>query len=386
MTQQARSSSRGDIALSALIVGDAPVHLWGLSSRARLQRQLPRLGLTEVERLDDLLQTGVDHVLVLHAGWVFDEPLVQALRDAPVNTVLADADSAIPVAAKLRVIDAQPVLQTLGQHGALPGGLDVRTPATLASQYNNKLRKREAPYLLPLSASTLPAIEKRMFAGSYKGVTDVVTKYLWPVPARHVTRFCATVGITPNQVTSASLLAVIAAFWAFWHGHFAAGLVAAWAMTFLDTVDGKLARVTLNSSKFGDVFDHGIDLIHPPFWWWAWIVGLSAVGLPLASSSVVLGIVIVGYVAQRIEEGLFQTLFGIEMHIWRPFDSFFRLITARRNPNLLLLTLALIAGRPDWGMLAVASWTLICLGVHALQIMQAALARRRAPITSWLSR
>ena len=26
--------------------------------------------------------------------------------------------------------------------------------------------------------------EARTFAGSYKGVTDVVTKYWWPVPAR----------------------------------------------------------------------------------------------------------------------------------------------------------------------------------------------------------
>ena len=41
-------------------------------------------------------------------------------------------------------------------------------------------------------------------------------------------------------------------------------------MTFLDTVDGKLARVTLTSSPFGNVLDHSLDLIHPPFWYWAW--------------------------------------------------------------------------------------------------------------------
>ena len=134
------------------------------------------------------------------------------------------------------------------------------------------------------------------------------------------------------------------------------------------------------------LFDHGIDLIHPPFWYWAWIVGLGAVGLPLAQTALILAIVIGGYVAQRIEEGIFIKAFGIEMHIWRPFDSFFRLITARRNPNLLLLTLSVVAGRPDLGMVAVAIWTLLCFGVHALQIVQAALARRRGPLTSWLSR
>ena len=72
---------------------------------------------------------------------------------------------------------------------------------------------------------------------------------------------------SPNQVTFAGLLLTIAAFYLFWTGQFGWGLVAAWIMTFLDTVDGKLARVTLTSSKIGNVFDHGIDLIHPPFWW-----------------------------------------------------------------------------------------------------------------------
>src|SRR3546814_2416912 len=48
-------------------------------------------------------------------------------------------------------------------------------------------------------------------------------------------------------------------------GGFWTGLAAAWIMTFLDTVDGKLARVTLASSRWGNAYDHGIDLIHPPF-------------------------------------------------------------------------------------------------------------------------
>lgn len=367
----------------ALIVGDAPVRLWGLSSRQRIEKQLKRL---QIAPLPAGGNGGASAVVVMHAGWVYDEPLVAALMTAAVGTLLLDEVSGKPVAAKVEAAQAATVAAALQGAGALPPGLQSRSPATLASHYNNKLRKRETPYLLPLGADTLSAIEKRMFAGSYKGVTDAITKYLWPTPARHVTKWCAIAGITPNQVTFVSLLMVIGAFQSFWSGHYALGLIEAWIMTFLDTVDGKLARVTLNSSKFGDVFDHGIDLIHPPFWWWAWISGLSAVGLPLQYSAIVLAIVVGGYVAQRVEEGLFMKAFGIEMHIWRPFDSFFRLITARRNPNLLLLTIAVIAGRPDLGMLAVAVWTLLCFFVHALQIVQAFAARRQGEISSWLSR
>ena len=67
---------------------------------------------------------------------------------------------------------------------------------------------------------------------------------------------------------------------------------------------------------------------------------------------------------QRLEEGLFGVVFGVGMHVWRPFDSRFRLITARRNPNLLLLTASMLFGRPDLGIIAVAAWTALSLLVH----------------------
>jgi phosphatidylglycerophosphate synthase len=184
-------------------------------------------------------------------------------------------------------------------------------------------------------------------------------------------------------VTFAGFLLTIAAFALFWTGQFGWGLACAWAMTFLDTVDGKLARVTLTSSRLGNVFDHGLDLVHPPFWWWAWLVGVQAGPHPLAWPSLVLGVVVAGYVLQRAQEGVFLSLFKLEMHAWRRFDSAFRLITARRNPNLILLTLAVLAGRPDLGLAAVAVWTAVSLAVHQVQILQAlAVPRRR--IVSWL--
>jgi phosphatidylglycerophosphate synthase len=155
-------------------------------------------------------------------------------------------------------------------------------------------------------------------------------------------------------------------------------------MTFLDTVDGKLARVTLTSSKFGDWLDHGIDLVHPPFWWWAWAVGCAAIGDPMGDGGLALGIIVAGYILQRVEEGIFLWKFGIEMHVWQKFDSLFRQITARRNPNLVILTLAALAGAPREGLIVVAAWVAICLLVHLARIGQAFAAARHGPVTSWL--
>ena len=177
--------------------------------------------------------------------------------------------------------------------------------------------------------------------------------------------------------TEISVLA-IAAFVLFWKGSFGPGLVAAWGMTFLDTVDGKLARVTLTSSRLGDVLDHGLDLVHPPFWWWAWGIGIGWTWHP--ATLVVVG----GYFAGRALEGAFLATFGFETHSWRPVDTLFRTITARRNPNLIFFSVGTAAGRPDLGMVIVALWTAASLAFHALRLLQAFAVRLRGgSVTPW---
>ena len=364
--------------LSGVIVGHSPLRVWALPSEVRLQRQLTRVGA-----VDD--SSATQRLVLLRADWIYDDALVRGLARSEDDVALVADDGAVVAigmaAPAARATNAAALLA----NGQAPDGARRVTAAQLADGYNDALRKREPPYLMPLNEADLPDIERRIFAGSYKGVTDLVTLYVWPAPARWVTRVCANNGITPNQVTSASLVLVFAAMWLFWTGHFGWGMLAAWVMTFLDTVDGKLARVTQQSSPWGNVFDHSIDLIHPPFWWWAWIVGLPAAGFAYEHASVALTVIVAGYVLQRIEEGIFMACFKMDMHVWQRFDSRLRLITARRNPNLLILSASLLVGRPDVGISVVAIWTAVCLVLHALRIVQAAFARRHGPLRSWLA-
>jgi phosphatidylglycerophosphate synthase len=227
-----------------------------------------------------------------------------------------------------------------------------------------------------------------MFMGTYKGATDLVTKHLWPRPAFLVTRWLALRGITPNMVTLIGAIMVFLAFWFFLNGQFGLGLLAAWFMTFLDTVDGKLARTTLTSSKWGDVFDHGLDLVHPPFWYVAWGLGLRQTAYALDSRTfwIAIAAILGGYILQRLMEGFSIKWLGLEIHIWRKIDTVFRQITARRNPNLVILTAFTLSGRPDWGLIAVAWWTVICLVLHGLQLLQALFAQRSGPLESWMAK
>lgn len=374
------------------IVGRCDIRIWHLSTRERLERSFAAAGIDDIRQAPTPLPES-GRVILVRADLVYDPAIVAALSETSDLLLDAAADQGIsyPVAAHVAASDtarAAALLEGGGLHDDPPAGVRRRTVDQLHGAHRQALRKRETPYVLRLDQAGQSRIEWRLFQGAYKGVTDFVTKYVWPVPAFHVTRLCARLGLSPNAVTAVSLLLVIGAMMAFWQGQFMLGLTMAWPMTFLDTVDGKLARVTLTSSRFGNVFDHGIDLIHPPFWYVAWGMGLGAAGMALPADALTLSLTVIvgGYILGRLIEGAFILLHGIEIHVWRRPDSLFRLVTARRNPNLVLLTAATLAGRPDIGLLLIAAWTAISLLFHVVRLVMATAARRRnGALQSWLA-
>jgi hypothetical protein len=115
----------------------------------------------------------------------------------------------------------------------------------------------------------------------------------------------------------------------------------------------------VTSSRFGHYFDHVIDILHPPIWYLLWGLGLddSQFGVIGLALSTIFWLIVIGYTAGRLVEGAFLTWLGkFGIFCWRPLDSYFRLITARRNPCLILLTGGALLGYPDWGLSAVAIW------------------------------
>jgi hypothetical protein len=61
-------------------------------------------------------------------------------------------------------------------------------------------------------------------------------------------------------------------------------------------------------------------------------------------------------------------------------------VTARRNPNLILLTISLLINRPDMGLVAVAAWTILS---SLLLLVRLGVAFRtrvvHGPLHSWLA-
>ena len=323
--------------------------------------------------------------LVASMDYAWDPAWLKALRSRP-RTVLTLGGK--PVMAHLPADEEPAAAVNAMESGAPLDGFEA-LPAETAELNYAELRKRDRPFVMPLEPTDPEPVERAAYDASYKGVTDILTLYLWRRPAFYLTRWAAQAGVTPNAVTAVGAVLCVLAFFLFWNGNYWLGVLSGFIFMVLDTVDGKLARCTGASSKWGNVFDHGIDLVHPPFWWWAWEHGLASYGRPLSPvyATMVLWAIIGGYVAQRIIEGIFIKRFnGIHIHVWKPVDSRFRLITARRNPNMVILVAALLFQRPDVGLKLVAWWTIVSLIFHAVRLAQASeMAGRGERIVSWLS-
>lgn len=364
-----------------LAIGDNPTRIFGLDAKARACRLATKAGYECTDRLP-----AGRPVILANLDYAWDPAWLKLLARKPDTAIVSSGRAVLAHVASGS--DSAGVAKAMAVDG--PDEVDSLTAldADTAEIAYADLRKKQRPFVLPLTADTARQVERAAYDASYKGVSDALTLYLWRKPAFHLTRWAAEAGLSPNAVTAVGSVLCVAAFLLFWNGHYWPGVAAGFASMVLDTVDGKLARCTGTSSWWGNIFDHGIDLVHPPFWWWAWLHGLAAYGRPLEPvyAANVLAVIVAGYVAQRAIEGLFMWRFGMHIHVWREMDSRFRLVTARRNPNMVILVVALLVGRPDSGIELVALWTLVSLVFHAVRLAQAEAAYYRGePVLSWLS-
>ena len=238
-----------------LLHGENDTLIWGMTNAER------------VRRLVEKLQSKTTGNLWVNLAYVFDPQWIRYVHDNPGTLVTMDG---VPVLAHLRAEDDAEALAAL----RIPTGARVLEYQDKPRIHNPALRKLETPFVRELTPATVKDIERQSYFGAYKGVTDILTKYLWPELALVLTRFAARIGMTPNMVTSIGAIGCIGAIFLFYYGYFWTGMAAGFVFMVLDTVDGKLARCTITSSFWGNILfgvifsTMGLILFIRPFGGW----------------------------------------------------------------------------------------------------------------------
>jgi phosphatidylglycerophosphate synthase len=245
--------------------------------------------------------------------------------------------------------------------------------------YIVNLRRDLEPYLFSVrNDAARRRIERFLFWSNYKGSTDFMTKYVWPPLVWVLVRPLARLRVHPNWVTGISIVATLAAIPLWMAGWWATGFFLAYLMSLLDSVDGKLARLTFSYSALGNVLDHGLDLVHPPFWYLGWAYGLSAGDTQSSVFQAAIWMFWL-YVADRLCAPVFKARTGRSIHGYLPIDVKIRTFISRRNVNLPFFTAAIaidaLRPGPGWELstavfFAMVIWQAVCVVYHAVRTVQ----------------
>ncbi len=323
------------------------------------------------ERLRRALGEAADGLLALDAAVVCDPRLLDhLLRPGPDRAAFGSegAESAAglrlsPSAAASIPADATSVLQIArALHAA-----DV-APALAADEmpaFISKLRRSEPFWLFTIPDQAARRRRERwMFLSNYKGSTDFLTRWVYPPVVWPLVRLSIRWRIHPNVITAVSVALAFLCVPFFATGQWPVGFAMAYAMTVLDSVDGKVARLTLTDSRIGDVMDHGLDIVHPPFWYLAWAWGLGARTTADPAMQATLALVAL-YIADRLVLAVAKRKFGRGLHAVTSLDGAVRSWIARRNVNLAIFTAALLLGHGVAGLYVVTAWSGLTVLWHA---------------------
>jgi phosphatidylglycerophosphate synthase len=320
-----------------------------------LLRALPlewcRDGGSPIDRLQSVLRDAAgEPVIALCADSVVDTRLLEHLGRSAGNVAFTHGEGE-ERAAILRLENElrtpEPVdggLSVLAER-AVKSGIAKELAESDFDDYIPNLRRSLEPYVFRIAnTASLRRVERFLFWSNYKGSTDFLTKYVYPPLVWATVRPLARRRVHPNVVTAVDWIATFAAVPLFAAGAWLPGLFLAYAMSVLDSVDGKLARLTYTSSRFGEIFDHGLDIVHPPVWYmaWAWALGGGVFDSGVFQASLwLLGF----YVADRLCALIFKVRTGRSIHGASPLDERVRPFVSRRNVNFLIFTAAVFF---DW--------------------------------------
>lgn len=274
-----------------------------------------------------------------------------------------------------RAMDNGAILASLSDGAELPQGNDLLTllqnvPILKQEDFNSFIRRlrRSLPfYLFQIDTDEKrKEVEKFLFWSNYKGSTDLFTRYVYPPLVWLMVRPLAKARIHPNVVTWISIILTFLAIPFFAQGYFTLGFICAYGMSVLDSVDGKLARLTFADSELGNILDHGLDLIHPPMWYIAWAWGLSEGNIQsdLFQASIA---ITAFYILDRITLKIYPALFHRGLHTHARLDVWVRSIISRRNINLPLFMAGYYLGIAEPVFIAIVIWQAATWLYHGLR-------------------
>jgi 1L-myo-inositol 1-phosphate cytidylyltransferase / CDP-L-myo-inositol myo-inositolphosphotransferase len=356
----------------AIIVSDTVTEI-----RAALEPpSWARRGLTTRIIFPSELQPGT-RALFLPGNIYCDARLIRALIDCKGESVLVDSDPPPEVLPLLRNVkrDAHGFVSNAAvttNYDSL-GKIPVLDAATLPA-YVLGMRRDLRPLFFPAPPPELGRLAEQLVLDTgQNGTLDIPAILHAPVETWIIRRLCRT-SVTPNQITVFGIVVSLAATVLFATGHLGWAMIPALGMGVIDGLDGKQARVKIETTKGGKK-EHLFDFFTETSWWAALAFFFSRSG-QLPEAWLCCAVIVGAELVDQLPKLVARSCSGRQIDDVSSFDRFFRLISARRSIYIFLLGIGLLFGVAAGVYRFCAIWGVATVGVHTVRAGMIA-ARRK---------
>ena len=305
--------------------------------------------------------TGFGNKLLLVRGDSYCDPrLLSALMANEDTTVLADSGGGAALVTSEWIAAAHPDKPLREQMTAVR-----RLELNAVSSYVADLRREVRPIWFAAPApEDLPRVESLLLDAAQNGTLDLPAKVHAPIETWIIRRLCKT-NITPNQITlsTACVSAIVTVLFA--AGELTAGMILALAVGVLDGLDGKQARVKVETTKLGQR-EHVLDYVLELSWWTALAFHFTTTG-QVAGAFALLLLLVGSDILDRIAKRFAKQRIRRNLDDFAPIDRFVRLIGGRRNVYVWIFALGLATGVADKAFVALCWWGALTAAVHVLR-------------------
>jgi phosphatidylglycerophosphate synthase len=328
-------------------------------------------------------------VLVIFANFYCDARLLCALADAQDDSILIDSDPPSVIAPLWENSEPHSFGQFSGaallsnkwfagrnrdlsliRELALDFAAGRITAVDAARQqvYVPDMRRGLRPVFFPApSPDRRPLAEHLLRDATKKGVLDFPALAHAPIEKWIVSRLCRT-SITPNQVTLATAFLGLSVTLLYAFGHLWAGALFAMAVGVFDGVDGKLARLKVQTTRIGKG-EHALDYCIEMSWWAALGYHFHVTD-QLRYAYTILFVFFASDLLDRLAKRSVERQLARSLDDASRFDRLFRYVAGRRNIYTWLFTFCLAIGLPANGFIVLCFWGIATAAVHIVRALQ----------------
>jgi phosphatidylglycerophosphate synthase len=250
--------------------------------------------------------------------------------------------------------------------GGLKDKIDTRkidiVDAAEEDDYIVPMRRRVRPVCFPAPSEQNHRLAERIILDSAQnGTLDLPAYIHGPIETAIISLLCKT-RITPNQITIGGFVIGCSATAAFALGRVGLGILAALIFGIVDGLDGKQARVKIETTKRGK-WEHYLDYVIENSWWAAIAFDLWRSG-QFPNAFYFLALLVGSRLLHEFAKRPVKMAKGRLLDDVAPFDRAFRLIAARRNVYVWILACGFLLNAFPQSYAVICGWAAFSAAVH----------------------